>query len=221
MRITIDNLNFSYGQKKIIHNLSFSVPSGSFLSIIGKNGTGKSTLIKCILKTLKIPNNMIFLDDIDINNIKSFSNIGYVPQKTEFNYEFPITVKEILLSSFKGKAYNQLFKETISSLGLNKLYNENINNLSGGQLQRIFIARALLTKPKLLILDEPTVGVDADNLINLHNVLAHLKEQKVTILLITHDPDFCNDLLDYRLHLQDIGSYSFTKVENDNGDNYE
>lgn len=221
MRITVDNLNFSYGQKKIIHNLSFSVPSGSFLSIIGKNGTGKSTLIKCILKTLKIPNNMIFLDDIDINNIKSFSNIGYVPQKTEFNYEFPITVKEILLSSFKGKAYNQLFKETISSLGLNKLYNENINNLSGGQLQRIFIARALLTKPKLLILDEPTVGVDADNLINLHNVLAHLKEQKVTILLITHDPDFCNDLLDYRLHLQDIGSYSFTKVENDNGDNYE
>lgn len=218
MRITVDNLNFSYGQKKIIHNLSFNIPSGAFLSIIGKNGTGKSTLIKCILKTLKIPNNMIFLDDIDINNIKSFSNIGYVPQKTEFNYEFPITVKEILLSSFKGKAYNQLFKETISSLGLNKLYNENINNLSGGQLQRIFIARALLTKPKLLILDEPTVGVDVENLNNLHNVLENLKKQKVTILLITHDPDFCNDLLDYKLHLKDIGSYSFSKVEGDNNE---
>lgn len=218
MRLNINNLNFSYGQKRIIHNLSFSIPSGAFLSIIGKNGTGKSTLIKCILKTLKIPNNTIYLDDIDINNIKSFSNIGYVPQKTEFNYEFPITVKEILLSSYKGKAYNPLFKETISSLDLNKLYNENINNLSGGQLQRIFIARALLTEPKLLILDEPTIGVDSENLKNLHKILADLKEKKVTILLITHDPDFCNDLLDYRLHLNDIGLYEFSKVEGDHNE---
>lgn len=218
MRLNINNLNFSYGQKRIIHNLSFSIPSGAFLSIIGKNGTGKSTLIKCILKTLKIPNNTIYLDDIDINNIKSFSNIGYVPQKTEFNYEFPITVKEILLSSYKGKAYNPLFKETISSLNLNKLYNENINNLSGGQLQRIFIARALLTEPKLLILDEPTIGVDSENLKNLHKILANLKEKKVTILLITHDPDFCNDLLDYCLHLNDIGSYEFSKVEGDHNE---
>ena len=171
MRLRINNLNFSYGQKKIISNLSFSIPSGAFLSIVGKNGTGKSTLIKCILKTLKIPNDVIYLDDIDINNIKVFSNIGYVPQKMDFNYEFPITVKEILLSSYKGKAYDKLFKETINLLDLNKLYNENINNLSGGQLQRIFIARALLTEPKLLILDEPTIGVDAENLKNLHLIL--------------------------------------------------
>ena len=73
MRLRINNLNFSYGQKKIISNLSFSIPSGAFLSIVGKNGTGKSTLIKCILKTLKIPNDVIYLDDIDINNIKVFS----------------------------------------------------------------------------------------------------------------------------------------------------
>ncbi len=212
MRLRIDNLNFSYGQKNIIHNLSFGIPSGSFLSIIGKNGTGKSTLIKCILKTLKIPNNVIFLDDIDINNIKTFRNIGYVPQKTEFNYEFPITVKEILLSSYRGKAIDKIFKETISLLDLNKLYNENINNLSGGQLQRIFIARALLTEPKLLILDEPTVGVDVENLKSLHLILKELKEKKVTIVLITHDADFCNDLIDYKLTLLDSGTHIFMET---------
>ena len=218
MRVRIENLNFSYGQKKIINNLSFNIPSGSFISIIGKNGTGKSTLIACILKTLKIPNNMIFLDDVDINNIKVFRNIGYVSQKVDFNYEFPITVKEILLASYKGKAYDNFFKEIISLLDLNKLYNENINNLSGGQLQRIFIARALLTKPKLLILDEPTVGVDAENLKNLHNILLNLKKENVTIMLITHDAEFCNDLFDYTLYLKEIGSYEFKKVNGDNNE---
>lgn len=212
MRLRVNNLNFAYGQKKIIHNLSFNIPSGSFLSIVGKNGTGKSTLIKCILKTLKIPNNVIYLDDICINNIKTFNNIGYVPQKMDFNYEFPITVKEILLSSYNGKAYDKIFKDTINLLDLNKLYNENINNLSGGQLQRIFIARALLTKPKLLILDEPTIGVDAENLKNLHLILQRLKEQLVTIVLITHDADFCNDLIDFTLTLIDTEKHTFVDV---------
>ena len=212
MRLRVNNLNFAYGQKKIIHNLSFNIPSGSFLSIVGKNGTGKSTLIKCILKSLKIPNNVIYLDDIDINNIKNFRNIGYVPQKMDFNYEFPITVREILLSSYNGKTYDKLFKDTINLLDLNKLYNGNINNLSGGQLQRIFIARALLTEPKLLILDEPTIGVDSENLKNLHLILQRLKEKLVTIVLITHDSDFCNDLIDYKLSLIDTEKHEFIDI---------
>ena len=133
----------------------------------------------------------------------------------DFNYEFPITVKEILLSSYKGKAYDKLFKETINLLDLNKLYNENINNLSGGQLQRIFIARALLTEPKLLILDEPTIGVDAENLKNLHLILQRLKEQLVTIVLITHDTEFCNDLFDYKLSLVDVETHEFIDLRGD------
>lgn len=215
MRVRFENLNFSYGQKKILNDISFSIASGDFLSIMGKNGTGKSTLVKCILKILKIPNNMIYLDDIDINNIQTFRNIGYVPQKVDFNYEFPITVKEILISSYKGKISDPLFQETINLLDLNKLYNENINNLSGGQLQRIFIARALLTEPKLLILDEPTVGVDIENLNNLHRILKTLKNNNITIILITHDFDFCNDLTDYKLQLSDSGSYDFISLKGD------
>lgn len=219
MRVRFENFNFSYGQKRIIHNLSFSLESGDFLTIVGRNGTGKSTIIKCILKTLKIPNNMIFLDDVDINNIRTFSNIGYIPQKNEFNFEFPITVKEILISAYKGRLYDQYFKEVISMLDLNSLYNENINNLSGGQIQRIFIARALLTKPKLLVLDEPTVGVDHDNLIAMHEIFEHLKKKKTTIILITHDFDFCKDLADYRLSLTDSNTHEFISLRGNNDDN--
>ena len=149
------------------------------------------------------------------NNITHFSNIGYVPQKIDFNYEFPITVKEILISSYNGKSRDQFFKEIISKLDLNKLYNENINTLSGGQLQRIFIARALLTNPKLLILDEPTVGVDQDNLKNLHKILQQLKNNRITIILITHDLDFCKDLADYTLSLTDSSTHVLTSFKGD------
>lgn len=218
MRLRVNNLNFSYMQKKVINNLSFSIPTGAFLSIVGKNGTGKSTFIKCLLKTHKIPNGVIYLDDIDINKLSKFSNIGYVSQKVDFNYEFPITVKEILLSSYRGTVSDQYFKNVISMLDLNSLYNENINNLSGGQLQRIFIARALLTKPKLLILDEPTVGVDIENLKSLYTILEQLKNQDVTIIIITHDHDFCDDLADYKLSLFEDCTYKFEKVNGENNE---
>lgn len=211
MRVTVNNLTFAYTQKLVLNNLSFSLKSGDFLTIHGKNGTGKSTLIKCFLKMLKINNNMIFLDDVDINNIKQFNNVGYVPQKTEFNYEFPITVFEVLSCAYikKRDAY---YTEIINAFDLNKIYHENINNLSGGQLQRVFIARALLNKPKLLILDEPTVGVDTDNIKTLYDTLKSLKEKGITIILVSHDMDFCSDLTDYYLLLNDLCEYEFKKV---------
>lgn len=213
MRVRFNNLNFSYGQKIIFKDLSFNIPSGAFLSIIGANGTGKTTLIKCLLRIVKVPNGMVFLDDVDINQLPTFHNVAIVPQKHEFNYEFPITVKELLNSSYNGHLYDQFFKETISSLALNKYYNENINTLSGGQLQRVFIARALLTKPKLLILDEPTVGVDNENLANLTKILTKLRNEGITIILITHDSIFCNQLSDYVLTLSNNEHYTFDKIE--------
>ncbi|NLT01876.1 MAG: ATP-binding cassette domain-containing protein, partial [Acholeplasmataceae bacterium] len=94
MRVTVNNLTFAYTQKLVLNKISFSLKSGDFLTIHGKNGTGKSTLIKCFLKLLSVPDGSIYLDDVDINHLKVFKNIGYVPQKTEFNYEFPITVFE-------------------------------------------------------------------------------------------------------------------------------
>ena len=215
MRVSVNNLTFAYTQKLVLNNLSFSLKSGDFLTIHGKNGTGKSTLIRCFLKMLKINDGMIFLDDVDINHIKTYSNIGYVPQKNDFNYEFPITVFEILSCAYLKKR-DSYYTEIVNAFDLNKIYHENINNLSGGQLQRVFIARALLNKPKLLILDEPTVGVDVDNIKTLYEILKKLKEDGITIMLVSHDMEFCNDLTDYYLVLNELGEYEFSKVGEEN-----
>lgn len=214
MRVSVKNLTFAYTQKLVLNNLSFSLKSGDFLTIHGKNGTGKTTLIRCFLKMLKVEDGMIFLDDVDINNIKTYSNIGYVPQKNDFNYEFPITVFEILSCAYL-KRRDAYYTEIINAFDLNKIYHENVNNLSGGQLQRVFIARALLNKPKLLILDEPTVGVDVDNIKTLYETLKNLKEKGITIILVSHDMDFCSDLTDYYLILNELGEYTFSKVGED------
>ena len=200
MRVNVNNLTFAYTQKLVLNDISFSLKSGEFLTIHGKNGTGKTTLIKCFLKLLKISDGMIYLDDIDINKMRRFRNIGYVPQKNEFNYEFPITVSEILSCAYLKKR-DAFYTQVINSMDINSIYNENINNLSGGQIQRVFISRALLNKPKLLILDEPTVGVDIENV-----------KESITIILVSHDMNFCSDITDYYLNLNELGEYEFKKA---------
>ena len=211
MRVTVRDLSFAYTQKPVLNKISFSLESGDFLAVVGKNGSGKSTLAKCLLGLLKVPNDTIFLDDVDINVMSKTYNIGYVPQKPDFNSEFPITVKEILTSSYRGKR-DQSFTSIVNDLEINRFYYDNINCLSGGQLQRIFIARALINHPKLLILDEPTAGIDKANLDSLKEILRKLKNQKITIIMITHHMDFALDLAQYILHLDEILDYSIEKV---------
>jgi len=208
MRVSIKNLSFAYTQKIILNKISFTIESGEYLTLVGKNGTGKSTFIKCLLKILKVSNNTIFLNDSDINTTKKLVNVGYVPQKVEFNYEFPITVSEILTSAY-SKRKDAYYTSVINSMDLNHIYRDNINTLSGGQIQRVFIARALLNHPKLLVLDEPTVGVDIDNIKSLYQTLERLKKQGVTVILSTHDLDFAKQLTDYYLEFNEMGDYKF------------
>ncbi len=184
--------------------MSLDLPSGDFLTLIGKNGTGKSTFIKCLLKIEPVPNNTILFDGVDLNSIKRFKNVGYVPQKLEFNYEFPITVNEILSTSYY-KSKDSFYTAIINDLGLNSIYRQNVNTLSGGQLQRVFIARSLLNDPRILILDEPTVGVDSENLTTLKRILTNLKEKGVTIIISTHDSEFVSDLTDSYLEFTEYG----------------
>ena len=211
MRVKVNNLNFAYGQKVVLSDINFSLNTGETLAIVGRNGTGKTTLVKCILKLLKVPPKTIFLDDIDINEIRKFHNIAYVPQKPEFNYEFPITVKEILSTSYPSRKRDFYYKSTINSLQINKFYNENINNISGGQLQRVFITRALLAKPKLIIFDEPTVGMDSESLNELNQILDKLKKQNITMIIVTHDHAFGLRHADYILKLDDNFTYTLDK----------
>ena len=188
MRVNVSNLTFGYDYRTVLKDIHFSLKSGDFLAIVGNNGSGKSTLIKCMLGINKIPSGKILLDDIDITDYKNFRNIGYVPQKfDDFNYEFPITVNEILNASRYSSLSEDDVLLVLDKIGILELQNENINNLSGGQLQRVFIARALMNEPKLLILDEPTVGVDKENVTAFYKAINELNAEGITVILITHN----------------------------------
>ncbi|AIO18086.1 High-affinity zinc uptake system ATP-binding protein ZnuC [Candidatus Izimaplasma bacterium HR1] len=188
MRVNVENLTFGYDYRTVLKDISFKLNSGDFLAVIGNNGSGKSTLVKCILGVNKIAPGQILLDDVDITTFKTFINIGYVPQKfDDFNYEFPITVNEILTASNIKKISEDKRLELLDKIGILELQNENINNLSGGQLQRVFIVRSLMNSPRMLILDEPTVGVDQTNVEGFYKVVNELNKEGITIILITHN----------------------------------
>lgn len=188
VRVHVNNLVFGYDYRTVLKDISFKLNSGDFLAIIGNNGSGKSTLVKCILGLNKVRPGSILLDDVDITTFKTFINIGYVPQKfDDFNYEFPITVNEILSASNISKISEDKQLELLDKIGILELQNENINNLSGGQLQRVFIVRSLMNKPKMLILDEPTVGVDQKNVEAFYKTVNELNKEGITIILITHN----------------------------------
>lgn len=188
MRITVTNLTFGYDYRTVLKDVSFKLNSGDFLAVVGNNGSGKSTLVKCIIGMNKVVPKQILLDDIDVTSYKDFIKIGYVPQKfDDFNYEFPITVNEILnASAYKGIDEDTML-ELLDRIGILELQNENINNLSGGQLQRVFIVRSLMNNPKLLILDEPTVGVDRGNVESFYKTINDLNKEGITVILITHN----------------------------------
>jgi len=218
MRVNVTNLTFGYDYRTVLKDMSFSLKSGDFLAVIGNNGSGKSTLIKCILGLNKVPAEKIYLDDVDITEFKTYKKIGYVPQKfDDFNYEFPITVNEILQASRFSHFTEDQKLELLDKIGILELQNENINNLSGGQLQRVFIVRALMNDPKLLILDEPTVGVDRENVQNFYKTVNELNTEGITIILITHNLNESNGNFTHILSLQN-GEGVMTAVNDEEDD---
>jgi zinc transport system ATP-binding protein len=195
--LEIKNLSFQYSQN-VLDEVDMSIPKGAFLGLVGPNGSGKSTLLKCILGLLKPTSGEIYLFGQRQEEFQDWYKIGYVSQKANsFNTGFPATVKEVVTTGLVSKLGlfkrlknrdNQKVVEAIKAVGMEAFINRNIGELSGGQQQRVFIARALVSEPELLILDEPTVGVDTYNVQNFYNMLGKLnKEKNITLLLVTHD----------------------------------
>jgi zinc transport system ATP-binding protein len=182
----------------VLEDIHLTVEKGSFLGLVGPNGSGKTTLLKCLLGLLKPQQGEIKLFGQQIEKFKNWHEIGFVSQKANsFNTGFPASVFEVVSSGLTSKI--GLFKfmtaqdrrkvyDAIESVGLNKFAKRNIGELSGGQQQRAFIARAIVSNPKLLILDEPTVGVDAQTVQNFYEMLTHLnKNLGITLILVSHD----------------------------------
>jgi zinc transport system ATP-binding protein len=194
--IKLENVNYRYNLDLILEDISFKVNQGDLLGIIGPNGAGKTTLFRLILGLLegyqgKI---MVFSEDIR-NNIKALKKIGYIPQKNIIDQGFPATVEEIVsLGVFERKTKDKIIS-AINTVGLLEQKHRRIGELSGGQQQRILIAKALVNEPQLLILDEPTTGIDLETQNKFYALLRKLNsENKITIILASHDLDAINKL---------------------------
>lgn len=196
--LEIKKLFYRYDKDNVLENINLVVKKGSFVGIVGPNGSGKSTLVKLILRLLKLQKGEILLFNEQASHFKKWEKIGFVSQKaSSFNTGFPATVFEVVASGLTKKLglFRRLNKndvqkvhKVINEVGMEQFTHRNIGELSGGQQQRVFIARALVCKPQLLILDEPTVGVDIENVQSFYELLAKLNKQlNLTLLVITHD----------------------------------
>ncbi|MBK3493303.1 ABC transporter ATP-binding protein [Viridibacillus sp. YIM B01967] len=198
--IELKSVSFQYDYTQVLTNISLKVEQGDFLALLGPNGSGKSTLLKLILGLMKSTSGQIELFGQPANTFKHREWIGYVSQKSNsFNSGFPATVKEVVASGLTKKiglfkrhlaSQNSKVIQALRDVGMDGFADRNIGELSGGQQQRVFIARALVAEPKLLILDEPTVGIDHENVQSFYDMLASLNEDhQMTMILVTHDVD--------------------------------
>ena len=202
--IKISDLNFRYDKSShlVLKNINLDIPKGIYLSVIGENGSCKTTLIKLILGLLSPVSGSIQLHT---------SKVSYVPQRVEtFNSEFPITVYEILKTHAKALHLDvkSAVKDALDKVNMVDYKNSLIGNLSGGQQQRIFIARALMGNPDLIILDEPSTGVDVKNQKEIYSILSsYNKEHDTTIISIEHNLETA---LTYSTHILEIKDGSIT-----------
>ena len=194
--VQVSSVSFEYGSQKILDDISFSVNEGDFLGIIGPNGAGKTTLFFCMLGLIDGYTGEIKIFGEDIRrNKKILKQIGYIPQRKSIDTRFPLTIKELVSLSITNKSYVYNVDKVLRYVDLYDNRNKIIGQLSGGQQQRVLIAKALVNNPKMLMLDEPTNGLDQTSQDNFYLFLKQLNdEEKITIIWTSHDLDAVNRL---------------------------
>ncbi len=201
--LSIKDLSVNYGKNKVLKNINLDINDKHFLGIIGPNGGGKSTLLKVIAGLIEYKNGEVKIYNNSPNKVNDV--IGYVPQASEFDRSFPINVEEVILTGSLSsklvifKKYNnqdlKKSKSIMKKLDIFNLKERQIGQLSGGQLQKVLIARALMTKPKILLLDEPTASIDASSTTQIYDLLEELNNN-MTIIVVTHNMEAVSSYFD-------------------------
>jgi zinc transport system ATP-binding protein len=223
--VSLKKIQVRYGDNLVLHDVDFSVLENDFIGVIGPNGGGKTTLLKVILGLLHPTSGEVNVFG-EIPE-KGRRYVGYVPQSSNFDLEFPVNVFEVVMMGRLGK--NGFFKRysakdreitdnALKKLEIFDLKHRQVGMLSGGEQQRVFIARALATEPRLLILDEPTVNVDKPTEAEVYETLNELKKS-MAIILVSHDVSAVSvhvekiACLNRRLHMHDRGELSAEILE--------
>ena len=176
--ITLKNISLNHNGKNILDDVSFKLHHGEFITLIGPNGAGKSSLIKILLGVIKQDSGDITYDG-DIR-------LGYTPQFFTANPYIPISVKDFL--TLNQKLDSVFMQQTFDLTGINELLQSPLKNLSGGELQKVLLTRALLNKPNVLILDEPAQNLDVDGQMQLYKLIQDIHQhQNCAVLMVSHD----------------------------------
>ncbi|MBT0729437.1 zinc ABC transporter ATP-binding protein ZnuC [Rosenbergiella nectarea] len=176
--VTLENIDVAFGQKQVLQNISLSLQPGRILTLLGPNGAGKSTLVRLILGLITPTRGTVAK--------KSGLRIGYVPQKLHLDITLPLTVDRFLRLARQSK--NADIHAALQRVNTGHLRLSTMQKLSGGEMQRVLLARALLGKPELLVLDEPTQGVDVNGQVALYDLINQLRhELDCAVLMVSHD----------------------------------
>ena len=194
-----DDLSFSYGKTMVLDQIRFSLDEGGFAALIGFNGAGKSTLIRLLLGELTPNSGSIRLMGQEISRFKGWSKIGYVPQEgLNRQAAFPASVNDqIGLFRWPSKENREQVRKALELVGMQDYGKRMLRELSGGQRQRVALAQALAAEPALLLLDEPTAGLDVKSAGEFYALLQHLnREHGLSILMVSHDVQEVSRLTD-------------------------
>ncbi len=191
--LEVKGVSKRFGEKVVLDNVTFHVPVGEFLCLCGPNGAGKSTLLKMILGLVRPDQGSIRIAGLPAREGRS--KIGYVPQRKAFDRDFPASPLEVVVANVRGrwplritKQERELAMEVLEKTGAAGLAHAQMRDLSGGETQRVFLARALATKPTLLILDEPTAGVDVGGRAAIVDLMAEISGgDSIAAILVTHN----------------------------------
>jgi len=193
-RLEINKIRVAYNGIPALQDVTFQIPHGARVAVVGPNGAGKSTLFKALVGLLPLQSGQIFIHGLPLGH--HLDCVAYVPQRGEVDWRFPVTVTDVVMMGrfghmkwmqAPGRSDREIVHTSMQQMGIENLANRSIRDLSGGQQQRVFLARALSQQPHIFLMDEPFTGVDATTQEATMHLLDHLSQQKVTVLISTHD----------------------------------